>query len=216
MWFNAIFAITLFAALAMMVREGLWSNTLSMANILISGLAAFGFHGPLVAWLDEQMSGQFTYVIDYVMIWVLFVLFMVICRGLTRMASATRMRFKHPIDPVAGPIVGFLAAYALASFTTATLFMAPMPKSALGNRLELAGKELDTVHTDAYSAGRAVTAWPDLGWLRFVEKMSNIEALGARRDRTFSAKGFLASQDVHRGRLESATLPWYLKVKRGS
>jgi uncharacterized membrane protein required for colicin V production len=216
MWFNTFFAVTLFASFAMMVREGLWSNTLSLANILISGLAAFCFYGPLAAWLDEQMDGQFTYLIDYVMVWALFVLFMIACRLLTRMASATRMRFKHPIDPVGGPLVGFLAAYTMAAFTTATLFMAPMPKSALGNRLELAGKELETVHTDAYSAGQAVTKWPDLGWLRFVESMSNVDALGVHRDRAFKADRFLATQIVHRGELENATLPWYLKVKRGS
>ena len=41
------------------------------------------------------------------------------------------MRFKHPIDPVGGPLVGFIAAWVLASFTMATLHTSPMPKDAV-------------------------------------------------------------------------------------
>ena len=44
----AIYVIVLFAGLAMMVREGLWSNTISLVNIFVSGLVAFGFYSPLV------------------------------------------------------------------------------------------------------------------------------------------------------------------------
>ena len=38
----------------MMVREGLWSNTITLVNIIISGLVAFGFYSPLVVYLDEE------------------------------------------------------------------------------------------------------------------------------------------------------------------
>ena len=45
------------------------------------------------------------------------------------------MRFKHPIDPVGGPLVGFIAAWVLASFALATLHVSPMPKDAFGGKL---------------------------------------------------------------------------------
>ena len=45
------YAIVIFAGLAMTVREGLWSNTITLINITISGLVAFGFYSPIVIWL---------------------------------------------------------------------------------------------------------------------------------------------------------------------
>src|SRR5262249_6946709 len=121
MTYYVIYAIVVFAGLAMMVREGLWSNTITLVNILISGLVAFGFYSPLVVYLDEDVtSGQHTYWLDFAIIWALFTVTMLVCRTLTAQLSKTRMRFKHPIDPVGGPIVGLLAAWVLAAFTLAT------------------------------------------------------------------------------------------------
>ena len=97
-----------------MVREGLWSNAITLVNIIISGLVAFGFYSPLTIFLDEMTDGQYTYLLDFVVIWFLFAVTMVICRTLTGAASKTRMRFKHPIDPVGGPAIGLLAAWVLA------------------------------------------------------------------------------------------------------
>ena len=133
--FLALYLITLFAGLAMMVREGLWSNTISLINILVSGLVAFGFYSPLALYLDEQLSGQYTYLLDFLCLWLLFVVSMIVCRVLTGFASTTRMRFKYPIDPVGGPIVALLAAWVLAGFTMATLHTVPMSQDALGGGL---------------------------------------------------------------------------------
>src|ERR1041385_3766658 len=96
----AIYGIVIFAGLAMTVREGLWSNTITLINIIISGLVAFGFYSPLVVYLDEDVTnGQHTYWLDYAILWALFAVSMVVLRTLTGAASKTRMRFKHPVDP---------------------------------------------------------------------------------------------------------------------
>src|SRR5882757_6895500 len=177
----AAYAIVLFAGWAMMVREGLWSNTISLVNIFISGLVAFGFYSPLVVYLDEGLSnGQHTYWLDFAIIWGLFAISMLICRTLTGSLSKTRMRFKHPIDAVGGPLVGFFAAWVLASFTLATLHTSPMPKDAFGGKLN---------YTDADSAFFLTT--PDAAWLRFVESMSQPIALGGSSTDQFGAKGFV-------------------------
>src|SRR3954452_25181352 len=116
--FTIIYCIVVFAGLAMTVREGIWSNTLTLINIIISGLVAFGFYSPLVVYLDEDVtSGQHTYWLDFAIIWALFAASIIICRVFTGMLSKTRMRFKHPVDAVGGPIMGFFAAWVLASFT---------------------------------------------------------------------------------------------------
>ncbi len=201
----AIFGILFFAGIAMTVREGLWSNSLLLVNLLISGLAAFSFYSPLTAWLDEMLGGEYTYVLDFVLVWGLFVVAMVLCRVLTRMASATRLRFKYPIDPIGGPLMGICAAWVLASFTMATMHMAPMPKDAFGGRLVY--ENVSDVQTTSF------LGVPDLGWLRFVQRVSKATGFGSASGPQFSAQDFVATYMAHREKLAKANAPW-LRVNR--
>jgi hypothetical protein len=191
----AIYGIALFAGIAMMVREGLWSNTITLVNIIISGLAAFGFYSPLVIYIEEKFTdGQHTYWLDFAIIWALFFVVMVVCRSLTGAASKTRMRFKNPIDPFGGPAAAVLAAWTVAAFTLATLHMSPMPKDAFGGKL---------LHDDVESAS-FVTA-PDAAWLRFVERMSQPAALGSGNTTVFEAKPFVKIYADRREKLQGLT-----------
>lgn len=201
--YYAIYALVLFAGLAMMVREGLWSNTIALVNILISGLVAFGFYSPIVVWLDEDITaGQHTYWLDFAIIWALFSVSMLVCRTLTAQFSKTRMRFKHPIDPVGGPIVAFAAAWVLAAFTMATLHTSPMPKDAFGGKL---------VYSDADSAFMLTS--PDAAWLRFVATMYEPTAFGSgANDVKFTAQGFVNLYGQHREKFDKS--PAFLP-KRG-
>jgi uncharacterized membrane protein required for colicin V production len=188
-----VYAIVLFVGLAMTVREGLWSNAIALVNIIISGLVAFGFYSPLVIYLDEMSDGEHTYWLDFAVLWALFAAAMVVCRAVAGAASKTRMRFKNPIDPIGGPLVGFIAAWVLASITLATLHTSPMPKDAFSGKL---------VHADVMSAP-AFTS-PDAAWLRFVEKMSRPTALGSGSTQGFGAKGFVEIYEKRRAAFEQA------------
>ena len=52
--FWVFYGIVIFAGLAMIVREGLWSNTITLVKIIVGRLVAFGFYSPLVIYLDED------------------------------------------------------------------------------------------------------------------------------------------------------------------
>jgi hypothetical protein len=190
----AIYGIALFAGIAMTVREGLWSNTITLVNIIISGLVTFGFYSPLVIYLDELSDGEHTYWLDFAVVWALYAATMVVSRSITGAASKTRMRFKNPIDPVGGPIAGVLAAWVFAAFALSTLHMSPMPKDAYGGKL---------VHADVNSASLVTS--PDAAWLRFVEKMSKPTALGFSSTGEFTAKDFVKIYEIRRQKLEKLT-----------
>jgi hypothetical protein len=190
--FWAFYLIVLFAGLAMTVREGLWSNMLTLINITISGLVAFAFYSPIVIYLDEMSDGEHTYWLDFAVIWVLFSLTVVVCRAVTAAASKTRMRFKHPIDPIGGPLVGLIAAWVLASFTLATLHVSPMPKDQFSGKLAQAG--------DVESASPLTS--PDAAWLKFVQRMSPATAFGPANENLFSAEGFVTLYANRRAQLE--------------
>jgi uncharacterized membrane protein required for colicin V production len=195
MWYTIFYLIVIFAGTAMTVREGLWSNTLTLISIIISGIVAFGFYSKLVIYFDEQLSnGQHTYWLDFAVIWGLYLVTMVIVRTLFAAASKTRMRFKHPIDPVGGPIVGFLAAWVLACFTLATFHTAPMPKDAFSGRL--------ATYTDVESASVIMAA--DARWINFMTTMSDPQVLGSGGTDRFGSKGFTKIYADHRKAFEGA------------
>jgi hypothetical protein len=193
--------IVAFVGVAMTVREGLWSNAITLVNITVSGLVAFGFYMPIVIYLDEATDGRHTYWLDFAVIWTVFAATMVVCRAATRAASKTRLRFKNPIDPYAGPFVGGLAAAVLTAFTLATLHTAPMPSDAFGGGL---------LHDDVATASAAAS--PDLVWLRFVEKVCQPTALGSESTTRFGAKGFVEIYKKRRTAFEKAST---LVVDRG-
>ena len=198
----AIFFIVFFAGWAMTVREGVWSNTITLINIIVSGLVAFGLYSPLVAYLDESVTdGQHTYWLDFAVLWALYAVTMLVLRTLTGAASKTRLRFKNPIDPVGGPIVGLLAAWVLAAIAMATLHVSPMPKDAFGGKL---------VYNDIDSASPITS--PDAHWLKFVEAMSKEAAFGSGSTDGFSAKAFVKIYTDRREKFDKAPS---LIVKRG-
>lgn len=199
----AFYLIILFAGTAMMVQQGLWSNAITLVNVIISGLVAFTFYQPLTIRVDEMLDGEYTYLLDFVMIWALFVVTMVITRAVTGAASKTRMRFKHPIDPVGGPAVGLIAAWVLAGIALASLHTSPMPKQAFGGGLVYSAADVDS---------KSGLLNPDLAWLRFVETMAQADAFG-HAGRSFSAKAFVQIYADHREKFEKANAPW-IRVRR--
>lgn len=195
MFYWAIYLIVVFAALAMMVREGLWSNMITLINVIVSGLVAFGFYSPLAIMLDGQLKGRFTYLLDFLCLWVLFVVAMLICRTITGLASKTRLRFKYPVDSIAGPLVGLIAAWVLAGFVMATLHTSPMPRDAFSGGLE---------YSDSEVASKSGLTAPDLAWLRFVQRVSPAEALGGSNQSAFSAEAFVKIYGNHRAAFAKA------------
>lgn len=194
--FWAFYLIIIFAGLAMMVREGLWSNTITLLSIIVAGLIAFGFYSPLVVYLNEEMTdGQHTYWLDFAVIWALYAAAIIILRVFTSAASKTRMRFKNPIDTIGGPLMGLIAAWVLAAFTLATLHVSPMPKDAFGGKLA----------TRSDVASQFGLTSPDAAWLRFVERMSQANAISSSNTEEFSASNWVGFYADRRAAFEQAT-----------
>jgi uncharacterized membrane protein required for colicin V production len=202
--FWAVYLAVWLGSWAMMVREGLWSNSIKLVNIVASGLIAFGFYSPLAVYLDEQTGGSNTYWLDFVVIWGLFIVSMIVMGELlTKLASRTRMRFKYPIDNVGGPLFGLVAAWVMAAFVVATLHTAPMPRDAFSGKL---------VSSEDVNSAFPLTA-PDAGWLRFVDRVANSDALGPSGGKVFSAAGFAKIYGDHREAFSKANAKW-LRVPR--
>ena len=168
--FYAIVAIVFFASFAMMVREGIWSNTIALVNIALSGFLAYGLYMPLTTMVDEALDGSYTYLLDLLIIWALFSVSMIVLRIVSEKLSKTRLRLKYPLDAIGGPVMGLLAAWLMTSFVIATLHTSPLSKDTLGGGLVHQGEQID--------GGRSLFTAPDLAWLSFVERSTSPAGYG--------------------------------------
>jgi hypothetical protein len=144
-------------------------------------------------------DGSYTYLLDIVILWGVYVIAMVLLSGLAALLSKTRMRFKNPIDPIGGPVLALVAAWVMTGFTMATLHTAPLAKDTLGEKL---------MHEDVTSASSLTS--PDLWWLRFVEKISSPDFLGADSANQFSANSFVKTYANHREAFDN-TDTWLIR-----
>jgi len=158
--FLAILLIIFFACVAMLVREGLWSNALTLINVVTAGLIATSYWEPLARWLDGQIE-SFTYLLDFISIWALFVFAFVILRAVTDSVSKVRVKFKTPVEYVGGVFLALWVGWVMVCFTTMTLHMAPLSADFLGGALSP-----DPRH--AALLGYA----PDHQWLGFVHRVT--------------------------------------------
>ena len=179
--FWAIYLAVFFAGTAMMVREGLWSNAISLVNILDQRPG-----GVRILFAAGDLPGRNARRPVHVLAGLrhasgrLFVVTMIICRAVTGMASKTRMRFKNPIDPVGGPLVGVIAAWVLAAFVMATL-------AHLADAERRLRRETDPQQERSRLAIGLLA--PDLGWLRFVDRVTRPDAFGHASRRCFLGHG---------------------------
>ncbi len=165
--YYAILAATFFATFAMMVQLGLWSNVITTINIVLSGLIAFGTYQALGKLLVSKFAqaGEFTFLLDFLCLWLIYIIsFVVLQRILANNLSRTRMRFKHPIDTVGGPLAGLVAAFFTMGIVGASLQAAPFDADAFAG-----------VFTDTNRSG---TMHPDLAWLQLCETALGPDRLG--------------------------------------
>ena len=102
----AMFAVFL-ACVASMVRDGLWSNAVKFINVMSAALLATSLYENLARGLENGVNSSLTYVWDFVSIWLLFVIFLVLFRLATGFVSKTKVRFKKPVDWAGGGVFAF-------------------------------------------------------------------------------------------------------------
>lgn len=188
MWlFYVIVAIVFFATFAMCIQQGLWNNTLTAINMLLSGVIAFGGYMPLAKMAVDSFAGSYTFIIDFVAIWLLYVVaFIVLHRLLAGQLSKTRLRFKHPIDTIGGPAMAAVAGLLMSGIVGASLNAAPFEKAAFGN---------------VFLEARAPITNPDVMWLNIAERVMAPDNLGTSSSK-FTQKEFMADFASQREALE--------------
>lgn len=134
---------------------GLWSNLITLVNLILAGLIATSFYENANYELLARMR-SFYYVLPFVTLWLLFGLSFMILRGLTDFLSSMRLKFDPITELVGRSLLSLMVALVLISFVSFTLQYAPLRQS---------------LFSDSPIAGAPLG--PDKLWLGFVRGCSN-------------------------------------------
>jgi hypothetical protein len=181
--------LLIFAVVAMCFNEGIWSNLLRLINVVFAGLMAMAFFEPLARALDG-MASSYTYVWDFLSLWAVFCVSLLVFRLITDYVSRVQVRFMKIVDRIGGVVLSLWVGYALVCFTMMTLHTAPLGRNFLFGGFS----------TDSEARMFFGMTPPDRQWLGFTQKMSTGAFAGAEE---FDPKAeFMAKYATRRTELE--------------
>ena len=128
MLYGLLMVLIAFICIAMMWPEGMWGNTLTMVNVVLSALIALNFYEPIADFLDARMP-SFTYYADFLSQWLLFAISLAVFSITTDQISKTQVRFKLPLEQAGRAIFAVATAAVFVCFVTTTMHTAPLSRS---------------------------------------------------------------------------------------
>ncbi len=188
----AITGIVFFAAFAMLVREGIWNNLLTMMMILIGGMIAFGYFQPITRSLDSKTGGSYTYLLDFLVIWFLFAITVGLLKVFGKMLSPKKVKFVEGFDLYGGIAIAVFTAYLITGMMLASMHSAPLVHNLFDNRFVM-GETRKEVESSI--ASTSVIMRPDLAWLGLMENILQGSSIGGSN---FSASRYVHSYAEHR------------------
>jgi len=146
--------------------QGLWSAAITVVNMLLAMIVATSFFEPICTAIEGVgAAASYTYLLDFIVLWVLFAFTYSILRGITDMISSKPIKFDMPVEMAGRSVLALFCGWLMVVFVTFSLHLAPLNSaSPLGAFATPASKSF---------MGFA----PDKMWLGFMYSRSR-QALG--------------------------------------
>jgi hypothetical protein len=131
---SLILSFVLFAILAivtgMLMLGGFWRALVMFFNVLVAASIATAWYETLADFLERFLAG-YTYLLDFLSIWLLFAVVVTLLRMATDWLSPNKVEFPKLVEWIGGGIASFLTAWVLMAFTAASLHTAPVPRDVI-------------------------------------------------------------------------------------
>jgi hypothetical protein len=131
---------------------GFWSNVLTFINMLLAGIVATNLWEPLCNNGEVERPSPFTYLLDFLAIWFVFLSAFALFRMITDYISRYKVQFHIAMEMVGRTLASIAIALLFMSFTMFTLHLSPLPVAPFGQVLGM--------------PPRAIS--PDSWWLAFI------------------------------------------------
>lgn len=135
MYLSIVLIVIFVACFASLMNSGMWSNTITLINVITAGLLAMNYFEPLADFFDKQ-APSWTYVWDFVSLWLVFGISMLALRAVTDIASKVQVKFHPTVEKVGGLLMAVWASWIVLCFATATLHAAPLARNFLGGAFQ--------------------------------------------------------------------------------
>ena len=125
---NGILFFLFLAMLGLTMRDGLWTNTLRLVNLLLAGLLASSL-GP---WVGSLLRGSLTqqgFYLNFLGMWIIFFFFISLLRELTKRLSTVKVKFHKLVNQIGGYVAAVLVAFFFLGFAMHTIHQAPLSKN---------------------------------------------------------------------------------------
>lgn len=149
--------------LAFVFNEGLWGAAIMFFNVMTAALLATNLFEPVANWI-LGMAPSFVYLADFIALWGVFAVSLLLMRVITDFLSRHRVRFLKQIDVGGGVFFAAWIGWIMVQFTLFSLHTAPLSR----NFLEFQEKPDTRMF---FHLG------PDRNWLAFMHSMSKDGAL---------------------------------------
>ncbi|MEM7782709.1 MAG: hypothetical protein AAF623_05090 [Planctomycetota bacterium] len=148
---------------------GLWSNLITLINLLISSMLASSIFEPISTEL-ENINRSYRLLYDFIAVWLVFIVSFIVIRAITDSLSGYRLKFDNVTELIGRSILSVWIAGVFICFSFFTLQMAPLPPDTYGNsqtvdqgtipdRLWLAF--IQSRSRGALSSSKAAGIWPE-------------------------------------------------------
>lgn len=186
-----ILLVVMFIVVAMMWTEGMWSNGITLINVVFAGIVSWNLFEPAAGFLEPKMP-SFTYVVDFLCFWVLFILTYNIFKAMTDQISTHAVRFKKPVEQTGRVLFAMMTAWVMTCIICASLHLAPLGRSPMK------GSFAQEPKSNCFF-GLA----PDRMWLAFMHTRSK-KGLSTMKKNTFDPDGsFVLKYGTRRKNLEA-------------
>ena len=120
MVFFIMMLVILAATIAFSIRDGIWTNLIRLFNLIFSGLIATTYFETLAGTL-EGFAPSYTYLLDFLSIWLIFIVVYAILRELTIRLSVVKVWFPAIIDKWGGVALAVILGFTMLSFSVFAL-----------------------------------------------------------------------------------------------
>jgi hypothetical protein len=125
MMFLLLFLIFAIVAAAIWF-QGLWSAAVTLVNLFLAMMIATTFWEPVTTMLEGAGASSYSYLLDFLILWILFAFAFGILRAVTDILSPTKVTFDMPVEMAGRSLLALWCAWLVVCFTAFSLQMAPL------------------------------------------------------------------------------------------
>lgn len=131
MIFSLLLLAIVFAVAASLFRDGLWSNAITLINVVTAGLLAVNYFEPVTRYLTNMVP-YMDYNWDIMVLGILFAASYAVLRAIGLQISKHRVRFHPLVDQIGAGLLALASGFVVVGFVTFALHTAPLARHFLG------------------------------------------------------------------------------------